>query len=64
MDFRKKGCPARSLTFVTYGQSENQRSPHSKDYTRAFSKKRWNRVPFCAAEVRRATLRSYRVKGG
>ena len=55
------GCPARALTFVTYGQTEDQASPHADDYTRAFSRKRWNRVPFCAREVRRATLSVERV---
>jgi acyl-homoserine-lactone acylase len=64
MQFRKRGCPARALTFVSYSESENPRSPHSTDYTRAFSRERWNRVPFCAAEVRRAALERYRVRGG
>ena len=63
MEFRKRGCPARALTFVTYGQSENPRSRHASDYTKAFSRKRWNRAPFCAPEVRRATLDRYRVGG-
>ena len=61
MGFFDKGCPARALTFVTYGESENQDSPHAADYTRAFSKKKWNRVPFCRAEVRRKTLDVERV---
>ena len=56
MGFSKKGCPARALTFVTYGQSENQESPHAADYTKAFSRKKWNEVPFCAAEVQKKTL--------
>ena len=64
MQFRKRGCPARALTFVSYSQSENQRSPHANDYTKAFSRERWNRVPFCAAEVRKAALERYRVSGG
>ena len=61
MGFSDKGCPARALTFVTYGQSENQDSPHAADYTKAFSNKKWNRVPFCRAEVRRKTLDVERV---
>jgi acyl-homoserine-lactone acylase len=52
MSFRKKRCPVRAHTFVTYGQTENQESRHASDYTRAFSQKRWNRVPFCAKDVR------------
>jgi acyl-homoserine-lactone acylase len=41
---------------LTYSQSTDSRSPHSWDQTRAFSEKRWNRLPFTAAEVRRATI--------
>ena len=54
-------CPVRAGTFVTYSQSENQRSRHAADYTRAFSQKRWNRAPFCRGEVRRKTLSTKRV---
>jgi acyl-homoserine-lactone acylase len=54
-------CPVEAGTFVTYGQSENQRSKHASDYTRAFSRKRWNRVPFCQDEVRRKTLSTKRL---
>jgi hypothetical protein len=42
----------RELSFVTYSESENQNSPHAADYTKAFSKKKWNKVPFCAADIR------------
>jgi len=62
--FRHGRCPVRAGTFVTYGQTENQDSPHASDYTRAFSEKRWNRAPFCAGEVRRAALESERVRIG
>ena len=65
MTFPKRGCPVRARTFVTYGQTENQDSPHASDYTRAFSDKRWNRVPFCAREIRRdPSLRVERVRSG
>ena len=47
-------CPVAASTFVTYGQSENQRSKHAADYTRAFSAKRWNDTVFCDRDVRRA----------
>jgi acyl-homoserine-lactone acylase len=59
--FRDSGCPVDMATFVTYGQSENQRSPHAADYTRAYSKKRWRPVPFCAREVKRKTLSRQRI---
>jgi acyl-homoserine-lactone acylase len=52
ISFRGSGCPVKALTFVTYGQSENQASPHAADYTKAFSRKRWNAVPFCEREIR------------
>jgi acyl-homoserine-lactone acylase len=54
-------CPVEAGTFVTYGQSENQRSKHAADYTRAFSRKRWHRAPFCQNEVRRKTLSTKRL---
>ena len=57
-------CPVEAGTFVTYSQSENQRSKHAADYTRAFSNKRWNRVPFCRGEVRRKALSTRRVTFG
>jgi acyl-homoserine-lactone acylase len=51
----------RQLSFVTYSESENQSSPHAADYTKAFSEKRWNKVPFCRADVRAAALDVERV---
>ena len=51
--FQAGKCPVSASTFVTYGQTENQDSPHAKDYTKAFSAKRWNRVPFCTRDVAR-----------
>ena len=65
MSFRSQGCPVRSRTFVTYGQTEDQTSPHADDYTRAFSRKRWNEVPFCAREVRTAPgVQTERIRAG
>ena len=63
-EFRRRGCPVRAGTFVTYGQTENQTSPHADDYTRAFSNKRWNVPPFCADDLRRETLEKERVRIG
>jgi acyl-homoserine-lactone acylase len=53
ISFRDGRCPVAARTFVAYGQSENERSPHAADYTRAFSRKEWNDVPFCRFEIRR-----------
>lgn len=61
-EFRRRGCPVRAGTFVTYGQTENQRSRHAADYTRAFSRKRWNVPPFCAGELKRKTLSRERLR--
>jgi acyl-homoserine-lactone acylase len=61
MTWAKRGCPVRQLSFVTYSESENQSSPHSADYTKAFSQKRWNKVPFCRADVRAAATDVERV---
>jgi acyl-homoserine-lactone acylase len=52
MTWAKHGCRVRELSFVTYSESENQSSPHAADYTKAFSKKKWNKVPFCQADIR------------
>jgi acyl-homoserine-lactone acylase len=41
---------------LSYSQSTDPRSPHSSDQTRAFSEKRWNRLPFTPAEVQRAAI--------
>jgi acyl-homoserine-lactone acylase len=61
MTWAKKGCPVRQLSFTTYSESENQTSRHASDYTRAFSRKKWNRVPFCAADIRAAATDVTRV---
>jgi acyl-homoserine-lactone acylase len=63
MTWAKRGCPVRQLSFVTYSESENQSSPHAADYTKAFSEKRWNKVPFCAEDVRDAAVSVERVSG-
>jgi hypothetical protein len=54
-------CPVSAGTFVTYSESENQRSRHANDYTHAFSRKRWNHVPFCQGQVRRKALSTEQV---
>jgi len=46
---------------LTYSESENQSSPHAADYTRAFSKKKWNKVPFCQADIRAQATSVMRV---
>ena len=61
MTWARHGCPVRALTFVTYGESEDQSSPHASDYTRAFSHKRWNEVPFCRRDIRRQAVDVERV---
>jgi len=52
--FTDRGVEADAL--LSYSQSTDPASPHSQDQTRAFSDKRWHRLPFTAAEIRRAAL--------
>jgi acyl-homoserine-lactone acylase len=59
--FTGKKCPVKAGTFVTYGESENQSSPHAGDYTHAFAKKKWNRAPFCSKDLRKKTLSTKRL---
>jgi acyl-homoserine-lactone acylase len=47
--------------FVTYSQSTDPASPHFSDYTRAYSQKRWHRLPFTDAEIKADAIRSYRL---
>ena len=54
-------CPVDAGTFVTYSQSENPKSRHAADYTRAFGKKKWNDAPFCNSELRKKTRSKKRV---
>ncbi|MFA5941206.1 MAG: penicillin acylase family protein, partial [Sinimarinibacterium sp.] len=37
--------------FITYSQSTDPASPHFDDYTREYSAKRWNRLPFTDAAI-------------
>lgn len=62
-DFEAKGCPARSETFVTYGQSENPLSPHRTDQMRTFAQEAWNRPPYCRKDVLAAPEQRLQVLG-
>ncbi len=44
------GCP-ELRTFLTYGLSTNPNSVRTSDQTKAFSEKRWVKVPFCAKDL-------------
>jgi acyl-homoserine-lactone acylase len=50
-------------TILTYGQSENPRSPWSKDQTRLFSQQKWVRFAWTPAEIRRQLLDRIVVRG-
>ena len=54
-------CPVEPRTILTYSQSANRESPFSSDQTRMFWRKEWNDMPFCADEVRRATISTLRL---
>lgn len=51
-------------TILTYGQSENPRSPYALDQTRLFSQERWVRFPWTDAEIRADLVRRVVVTGG
>ena len=59
--FADRGVNAH--TILTYGQSLDARSRHSKDQTRLFSNERWVRFAFTPRAIKRDLLRSYRVSG-
>lgn len=43
-------CPV-ARTLLTYGQSQNVKSPHSSDQTRLYSGERWVRSRFCEKDI-------------
>lgn len=59
------GCP-ELRTFLTYGESTDPDSVHTSDQTKAFSLKRWVKIPFCPAalEADRSAVRVHRVQAG
>ncbi|MEP9364119.1 penicillin acylase family protein [Nocardioides sp. CN2-186] len=50
-------------TILTYGQSENPRSPYSTDQTRMFSKKHWVHFAWTDAQIRKDLLRRFTITG-
>jgi len=50
-------------TILTYGQSENPRSPYSSDQTRMFSRKQWVHFAWTDAQIRRDLVRRFVVRG-
>ncbi|NYG56568.1 penicillin acylase family protein [Nocardioides perillae] len=60
--FRRDGS-VLARTILTYGQSEDPRSPWSTDQTRLFGQERWVTFPFTPREVARARV-SRRVLSG
>jgi acyl-homoserine-lactone acylase len=59
----RAGGRVDARTILTYGQSENPRSPWSRDQTRMFSAKRWVRFPWTPTQIRRHTLTERVVRG-
>ena len=57
--FRDRGLSAH--TILTYGQSENPRSPWSLDQTRKFSRERWVRFPWTDRQIRKQRISRIRV---
>src|SRR4051794_12165328 len=50
-------------TILTYGQSENPRSPYSADQTRMFSKKKWVRFAWTDAQIAHDLVRRFTISG-
>ncbi|MFC6342220.1 penicillin acylase family protein, partial [Nocardioides hankookensis] len=50
-------------TILTYGQSEDPRSPYAADQTRLFSQERWVRFPWTRAQIKRDLVRRVVVSG-
>lgn len=50
-------------TILTYGQSENPRSPYSSDQTRIFSREKWVRFAWTDAQIREDLVRRFVVSG-
>lgn len=50
-------------TILTYGQSENPRSPWSSDQTRLFSRQRWVHFAWTRAEIRKHLVSKIVVRG-
>ncbi len=44
-------------TILTYGQSEDPRSPFSRDQTRMFSNEQWVRFAWTDAQIRKDRIR-------
>ncbi|MEO5653067.1 MAG: penicillin acylase family protein [Marmoricola sp.] len=55
VSFLKRGA-VDARTILTYGQSENPRSPWSQDQTKLFGHKLWVKFPFTAKQIRKARI--------
>ena len=58
------GGRVNARTILTYGQSENPRSPWSSDQTRLFSRQQWVHFAFTPRQVRRHAVTTEVVRGG
>lgn len=54
VSFDERGPVADAM--LSYSQSTDPASPHFADGTRAYSAKRWNRLPFTPADIARARI--------
>ncbi len=51
-----EGEPVRAYTLLSHGESTDPTSPHYADYTEAYSRKQWHRVPFTREQIENARL--------
>jgi len=64
VSFVDGACPVVPRTILTYSQSANAQSPFFADQTRMYSRKAWNPVPFCRADVLAQTVSTTRLGPG
>ncbi|MFP1677770.1 penicillin acylase family protein [Alloalcanivorax sp. C16-2] len=51
-----EGEPVRAYTLLSHGVSTDPTSPHYADYTEAYSRKQWHRVPFTREQIENARI--------
>ena len=51
-----EGEPVRAYTMLSHGVSTDPTSPHYADYTEAYSRQQWHRVPFTREPIKNARL--------
>lgn len=56
-----KGQP-QAEGFITYSQSTDPANPHYDDFTKAYSQKQWQKLPFSAADINKQKISELRLQ--